>query len=500
MSYRMWINGAYTSGKSGKVIAVHNPASEEIIATVPAANAEDVDQAVTAAQAAFPAWKRTPAGVKADLLHGVAQRLIERTSEFARLLTLEGGKPLIENKDEMGWSAACFRYYAEIGRSSRGRVIPSIEESQLAMVLKEPYGVVAAIAPWNYPILLMAWKVAPALAAGNTVVLKPSEMTPLSTLLLAELFEDFPPGVMNIVTGYGSECGEPLVVDPRVRVIAFTGSLATGQRIAQLTAAQVKKLHLELGGKDAFIVAEDANLDVAVPGVAWAALLNAGQVCTSTERVYVHEAIAPAFVERIASYAQSLRLGPGLHPETDMGPLIGESYRAKVEAQVTAAKAQGAQIVTGGRRPSQFQRGYFYEPTVLTNVNHSMAIMAEETFGPTIPIMTYRSFDEAIQLANDSKYGLGANLYTHDPRKAKRFFEEVEAGTLWINDPLTDNDAGPFGGFKMSGLGRELGEEGLDEFRETKHVHWDFEGQAKPWWYPYGPPSAKSEEGTKPQD
>src|ERR1051326_8571252 len=259
MSYRMWINGAYTSGKSGKVIAVHNPASEEIIATVPAANAEDVDQAVTAAQAAFPAWKRTPAGVKADLLHGVAQRLIERTEEFARLLTLEGGKPLIENKDEMGWSAACFRYYAEIGRSSRGRVIPSIEESQLAMVLKEPYGVVAAIVPWNYPILLMAWKVAPALAAGNTVVLKPSEMTPLSTLLCAELFAHLPPGVVNIVSGYGAECGEALVLDPRARVIAFTGSLATGQRIAQLVAPQMKKLHLELGGKDAFIVAEDAD-------------------------------------------------------------------------------------------------------------------------------------------------------------------------------------------------------------------------------------------------
>ena len=367
-----------------------------------------------------------------------------------------------------------------------GRVIPSIEETQLALVLKEPYGVVAAIVPWNYPILLMAWKVAPALAAGNTVVLKPSEMTPLSTLLFAELFEHFPPGVMNIVSGYGKECGEPLVLDPRVRVIAFTGSLATGQHIAQLVAPQMKKLHLELGGKDAFIVAEDADLDVAVPGVAWAALLNAGQVCTSTERVYVQESIAPEFIERITAYARVLRLGPGIEPETDMGPLIGAQYRAKIETQVEAAKAQGATVLTGGRRPPQFERGYFYEPTVMTNVDHSMAIMSEETFGPAIPIMTYRSFDEAIALANDSKYGLGANLYTYDPVKAKRFFEEVEAGTLWINDLLTDNDAGPFGGFKMSGMGRELGEEGLDEFRETKHVHWDFEEGKKPWWYPYG--------------
>jgi acyl-CoA reductase-like NAD-dependent aldehyde dehydrogenase len=486
MPYQMWINGVYTAGSSGQVIEVHNPATEEIIDSAPAANAADVEQAVTAAQAAFPAWKKLPAGQKAEMLHEVAQKLTTHADAIARLLTLEGGKPLIENQDEMSWSAACFRYYAELGRSSRGRVIPSVEESQLAMVLKEPYGVVAAIVPWNYPILLMAWKVAPALAAGNTVVVKPSEMTPLSTLFFSHIFDHLPSGVVNIVSGYGRDCGEPLVLDSRVRVIAFTGSLATGQRIAQLVAPQMKKLHLELGGKDAFIVADDADLDVAVPGVAWAALLNAGQVCTSTERVYVQEAIAPRFIERITDYAKGLRLGPGIEPDTDMGPIIGAQYRSKIETQIEAAQAQGARILTGGRRPPQFERGYFYEPTVLTNVDHAMAIMSEETFGPTIPIMTYRSFDEAIALANDSKYGLGANLYTYDPVKAKRFFEEVEAGTLWINDPLTDNDAGPFGGFKMSGVGRELGEEGLDEFRETKHVHWDFEGAAKPWWYPYG--------------
>jgi betaine-aldehyde dehydrogenase len=331
----------------------------------------------------------------------------------------------------------------------------------------------------------MAWKVAPALAAGNTVVIKPSEMTPLSTLAFAEIFDHLPNGVVNIITGYGKEVGEPLVLDTRVRVIAFTGSLETGRHIARLAAEQIKKLHLELGGKDAFIVAEDANLDVAVPGVAWAALLNAGQVCTSTERVYVHESIAGQFIERIVDYTNSLRLGPGLEPDTDIGPMVGASYRAKVEHHIEEARSQGARILTGGRRPPQHARGYFYEPTVLTNVNHSMRIMREETFGPTIPIMTYRSFEEAIQLANDSPFGLGANLYTYDPAKAKQYFEEVQAGTLWINDPLTDNDAGPFGGMKMSGMGRELGEEGLDEFRETKHVHWDFEGSAKPWWYPY---------------
>jgi betaine-aldehyde dehydrogenase len=468
------------------MIEVHDPATEEIIETVPAANAVDVDQAVTAAQAAFPAWKKVPAGQKAELLHEVAQQLVERTDQFARLLTQEGGKPLVENQDEISSSAACFRYYAEIGRNIRGRVLPSMEEGQLSLVLKEPYGVVAAIVPWNYPILLMAWKVAPALAAGNTVVIKPSEMTPLSTLLFSELFAHFPSGVVNIITGYGKECGEPLVLDPRVRVVAFTGSLATGQRIAQLIAPQIKKLHLELGGKDAFIVAEDADLDVAVPGVAWAALLNAGQLCISTERVYVHESLASEFIERITDYAKNLRIGSGLEPNTDIGPLIGPSYREKVERHVAAARAQGAQILTGGRRPPLMEHGYFYEPTVLTNVNHQMEIMSEETFGPTIPIMTYRTFDEAIALVNDNKYGLGANLYTYNPVTAKRFFEEVESGALWINNPLTDNGTSPFGGTKMSGLARELGEEGLEEFLQTKQVNWDFEGGVKSWWYPYG--------------
>ncbi|HEX5440492.1 MAG TPA: aldehyde dehydrogenase family protein [Ktedonobacterales bacterium] len=482
----MWINGALRAGASGQTIPVQDPATEEIIDHVPAGNAEDMRAAVDAASAAFREWRRLSAGERAEMLHEVAAKLTAKTEELATLLTREGGKPLVENRDEMGWSAACFRYYAELGRNTRGRVSPSIEPSQLALVLKEPYGVVGAIVPWNYPILLMAWKVAPALAAGNTVVIKPSEMTPLSTLALAEVFDHLPPGVVNIVTGYGKEAGEPLVLDPRVRVVAFTGSLETGRHIARVAADQIKKLHLELGGKDAFIVADDADLDIAVPGVAWAALLNTGQVCTSTERVYVHEGIAPRFIERIVEYARGLRLGSGLNPETDVGPMIGAQYRAKVEAHVEDARSRGARILAGGQRPAGQPRGFFYEPTVLTGVDHSMRIMREETFGPTIPIMTYRHFDEAIQLANDSPFGLGANLYTHDARKVKQFYEEVQAGTLWVNDPLTDNDAGPFGGMKMSGNGRELGEEGLDEFRETKHLHWDFEGGAKSWWYPYG--------------
>ena len=481
----MLIDGRPAPAASGATFAVHNPATEEVLDHVPQAAPEDARRAIAAANTAFREWRRTTAHDKAHMLHEVAAKLREHGEELATLMTLEGGKPLPENRDEIGWCAACFDYYAELQRNTRGRVIPSVEPSQLAMVLKEPYGVIAAIVPWNYPLLLMSWKVAPALAAGNTVVLKPSEMTPLSTLRFAELCcGHLPAGVLNVITGFG-DVGRELVVSPDTHMVAFTGSFETGREIARLAAERVKKTHLELGGKDAFIVAEDADLDVAVPGVAWAALLNAGQVCTSTERVYVQESIAKEFTERLVEFVRTLRLGNGMEPGTDIGPLVGAKYRAKVEEHVEEARAKGARILTGGRRPPQFERGYFYEPTVLTDVDHGHRIMREETFGPTIPIMAYRSFDEAIALANDCDYGLGANLYTNDPRKVKQYYEEVKAGTCWVNDPLTDNDAGPFGGMKFSGGARELGEEGLEEFLETKHVHWDFSQERKPWWFPY---------------
>ncbi len=481
----MFINGEFVASSNGGAFAVYNPATEEVVDEVPNADLADARRAIAAAGTASRAWRYTAAGERCEMLHEIAHQLRANREALATLLTQEGGKPLVENRDEIEWCAACFSYYAEMGRNSRGRVIPSVEPTQLAMVLKEPYGVVACIVPWNYPLLLLSWKVAPALAAGNTVVLKPSEMTPLSTLLFVELCcTHLPAGVLNVVTGF-ADVGRELVVNPGTHMIAFTGSFATGREIARLAAERVKKTHLELGGKDAFIVTEDADLDVAVPAVAWAGLLNAGQVCTSTERVYVHESVAKRFTDNLVDFVKTLRLGNGMEPTTDIGPLVGDKYRAKVEDQVEEARRKGATILTGGRRPPHLPRGYFYEPTVLNNVTHDFRIMREETFGPTIPIMTYHTFEEALTLANDSDYGLGANLYTTDPVKVKQFYEEVKAGTLWVNDPLTDNDAGPFGGMKFSGGARELGEEGLEEFLETKHVHWEFEVAKKPWWYPY---------------
>jgi acyl-CoA reductase-like NAD-dependent aldehyde dehydrogenase len=483
---KMWIDGAWTDGNARHVIEIVNPANKEVLDTVPAGTPEDVARAVAAAQAAFPAWRETSAPERATLLHQTAASMREHFDELARLLTLEEGKPLPENEEEIDWSINTLDYYAELGRHIRGRVIPSPDVGQLSLVLKEPYGVVACIVPWNYPILLLMWKVAPALAAGNTVVVKPASQTPLTTLRMIELaFADLPPGVVNVVTGRGSAIGDALVTHPDVPVIAFTGSTAVGQHIACLTANQLKKLHLELGGKDPFVIADDAPLEAAVEALSYAALINAGQVCTSTERVYVPQAMLPQLVEALAGRVGELRLGPGIEPSTDVGPLVNEAGREQVEAHVADAVAKGARVLIGGRRPAHLERGFFFEPTVLVDVDHSMRIMREETFGPTIPVMGYTTFDEAIALANDTDYGLGACLYTHDARKVRRFYEQVRAGSIWINDPLTDNYAGPFGGMKQSGLGRELGEEGLEEFWQTKHVHWDIEGGVKDYWYPY---------------
>jgi acyl-CoA reductase-like NAD-dependent aldehyde dehydrogenase len=479
----MWLAGADLPGR-GAVEVVRNPATEEPLAEVPSATSEQLDAAVAAARAALPGWRRTPAGERGELLHGVAAWLRDHTDELGRLMTLEGGKPLVENTDEVGWTANAFAYYAELGRHERGRVIPPIEEGQLALVLKEPVGVVAAIVPWNYPLLLLAWKLAPALAAGNTVVVKPSPYTPLSTLRLAEAFAGFPGGVVNLVAG-GAEVGEALVVHPGTDMVAFTGSVATGQRIGALCAEQVKRTHLELGGKDAFIVCDDVDLEVAAPGAAWAAYLNAGQVCTSAERFYVLEPVFEEFVDRLVEEAGRLRLGDPLATTTDVGPMVAEVQRAKVERQLDQARQAGARVLAGGDHGG-FERGWFLAPTVVVDVDDSMELLRTETFGPVAPVQRVGSLDEAIGRANALPYGLGANVYTRRLDHVLRCMEELQAGTVWFNDPLTDNDAGPFGGMKLSGNARELGPEGLESFRETKHVHLDGRANRKPWWYPYG--------------
>jgi acyl-CoA reductase-like NAD-dependent aldehyde dehydrogenase len=486
METRLLIRGERVAGE-GAPLAVENPATEETVTELRGPSPEQLDAVIAGAREAWPAWASTPAVERAELLHEVAARMRALTTDLAHAMTLEGGKPLIENSDEVGWTAAAFDYYAEMGRNFAGRVIPSIESTQLALVVKEPLGVWGCIVPWNYPLLLLSWKLAPALAAGNAVVAKPSELTPISTLMLAECFADLPPGVVNIVAGAG-DVGSSIVEDERVDGVAFTGSVATGKRVAASCAQRVARMNLEMGGKDPFIVCADVSADVhvAAKGGAWAAYLNAGQVCTSAERFYVAREVYDEFLDAFVSHARELRVGDPLDASTDVGPMVSANQRAKVEAQVEAAVAAGAELVVGGDRAGH-ERGHFYTPAVVTGAAAETDLLREETFGPVAPIVPVASLDEAIQLANSTRFGLGANVYTRDLETAVRCLREIRAGTVWINDPLTDNDAGPFGGFKQSGFGRELGQEGLEAFQETKHVHIETKIAPKEWWYPYGP-------------
>ncbi len=482
---QMWIGGRRVGAADGRVFEVRNPANEEVIDTAPRAGAADVDRAVAAAKAAFPDWRRTPGLEKGEKLHHAARKIREDREALAVLLTKEGGKPLPENRDEIEWIAACLDYYAEIGRDVVGRVISPVARNQFNFVVKEPYGVAGLIVPWNYPLLLLVWKLAPALAAGNTVVAKPSELTPLSTLRLMHAFEDLPEGVVNVVTGYGPEAGMPLVAHRDVELVAFTGSQATGRRVAIACAEQLKKCHLELGGNDPFIVDDGVDLDVAAKGAAWACFLNMGQVCTSAERFFVVGRVFDEFVDRFVAFTKTLRIGDPLGPDVDLGPMISAAQRDKVERKVAEAAAGGAKVVVGGKRPERLVKGYFYEPTAIVDVKPEMALMREETFGPVAPLVRCKDIDEAIALADRSEFGLGASIYTNSLEHAMKAMEQVHAGTFWINDPLTDNDAGPFGGMRRSGIGRELGSEGIEDFRDSKHVHMDYVIGAKPYWYPY---------------
>ncbi|HEY8256633.1 MAG TPA: aldehyde dehydrogenase family protein [Gemmatimonadales bacterium] len=479
------VDGAWVPARATATRQIHNPATLERLDTVSDAGAEDIDAAVKAAKKAQHAWWKTPGVEKGKLLHDIATKIRAHERALSTLMTRETGKPLIEAVDCIDWVAACFDYYAEVGRRSWGNSMPPVLPHQVNFTVKEPFGVVAAIVPFNFPLLLMSWKVAPALMAGNTLVCKPPHQNPLCNLLMAECYDGLPPGVVNVVTG-GPETGRLLVEHPDVDLIAFTGSVAAGRSIAATAGAHLKKVNLELGSVDPLIVFADADLEAAVAGAAWARLLNAGQVCTSSKRIYVEQPIAAEFTERLIEHVRGLRLGDPMDPSVDIGPLISDEALTTVERQVEESVRQGATLSLGGCRvqPNGLG-GHFLEPAVLTGVPHGSLPTTEEIFGPVVSITVARNADDAIALANDSKYGLGASIFTGSLATAMKAMENIKAGTFWVNDPLTDNDAGPFGGMRWSGIGRELGEEGLDAFREPKHVHLDYIMERKFYWYPY---------------
>ena len=486
MKIQNYINGNWCDAVTGKNFAVENPFNEEKIAHVPDSNEQDVHNAVIAATQAFEEWRFMTASGRRDLMRTMASKSRENAEELAQTITLEMGKPFSEALDEIENVADYLEYYSELARDKVGRIAAPVDKHTMSLVRYEPYGVVGCIIPWNYPLALMGWKLSPALAAGNTMVMKPSEITPLSILHWVELCgSDLPPGVINVITGFGKSAGEPLVKHPDVPVITFTGSIDTGKRIANLASENLKKVSLELGGKDPIIICDDADIEVAAKGSSWGGFTNAGQVCTSIERVYVFENIADQFTEALVHEAKQIKLGDPMNEATDMGPMSSNTQHQKAIATVEQACRDGARILSGGQQPDQFETGYFYEPTVLNNISPEMEIVTEESFSPVIPIQKVRSMEEAIEQSNSTKYGLGCCIYTNNIDQAMTAAEEIKSGTICINNPLMENIAAPFGGMKQSGIGREHGQEALDEFREPKHIFIDYKQSKKDWWFPY---------------
>jgi acyl-CoA reductase-like NAD-dependent aldehyde dehydrogenase len=491
----LFIGGEYVASHSSEGIEVENPATEETITVVPDADATDIDRAVEAARRAQRQWRLVDGLERATLLHRCADGLEKHADELAVLLTREGGKTLKENRDEIEWSVTAFRHLGEVTRANRGRVAGATKPGQLNFVLNEPLGVVAHILPFNYPIVLMAWQVAAALAAGNACIVKPSEQTPLATLRLGGVFSDLPAGVFNLVTATGAGAAQ-LVEHPDTDMIAFTGSVATGSRIMAAAAPRIKKLLLELGGSDPFIVLGDAKLDVAARGAVFAAFLNAGQVCTSAERFFIEASAYDDFMAQAVEVMGSLRVGDPFG-DVDVGALISRSARDQVGRVIEEISGRGARVVRGGQAPPELTKGYFYEPTLIEVTDPERQRFENEIFGPLATVTRARDLDHAIELANGSNFGLGANIYTSSLETAMRAATELQAGTVWINDPLKDNDAAPFGGMKFSGLGRELGFEGVSAFTQAKHVHMDFAQVPSPeWWFPYERPAIDARQAT----
>ncbi len=474
MSYKMFINGEFVDSSNKETYEIHNPANGSNVGTVARGTIEDAKAAIDSAYEAVDREKKQPTNIPTILL--TTSALVRQSeTELATLMTLEQGKTLMESRGEIRFFAHTLEYYA--GIKARGSQIRISDTSKLALVQREPIGVVAGIVPWNNPILLMGAKVASALAAGNSIVIKPASTTPLSTLKTAELFSKagLPKGLLNFITGSGESVGEELVTNPKTRKVSFTGETATGKRIMALASFQLKRVTLELGGSNPIIVANDADLDGAVNATINGRFRNAGQGCMCVKRTYVFESVLPRFMEKLKEKANQIKVGDGMKPETTMGPVHSKPQLDKVSKQVSKSIEGGAKLVTGGRGPeqSELKNGFFYLPTILTDTSEDSPIVAEECFGPALPVVAVKSMDEAIELANDSIYGLGASVWTKDLGMAKKAASDLQAGTVLINSLY---GAGgweievPMGGFKQSGIGREYGIEGLESYTETKTI------------------------------
>jgi len=485
---KMLIQGQLSDAQGADTIRVANPATGEIVDSVPKGGREDAKRAIDAASDAFEVWSERPSIERSRVLLKIAEMVRANVEDLATSLTLEQGKPLGESRSEINSFANTCEYYAGLIGRERGAQTPFSTGEGFFIVTKRPLGVVGAILPWNFPVSLMGWKVAPGLAAGNTFVVKPASTTPITDIKVASLLAKagLPAGAVNVVTGPGSVVGEEILDNPKVAKIAFTGETTTGKRIMEGSAKSIKRLTLELGGSDPMIVCDDADLELAVEGAAWGRFRNCGQSCTSVKRLFLFESIADEFIRNLAEKVKTIRVGNGLDKSTHMGPVHTREQREKVESMVEDAENRGARDIVKGGRPTQkeLQRGNFYVPTLLGDVDYEAKIAREECFGPALPIFVVRDLEEAIERANDTVYGLGSSVWTRDVERAYHAAERIQAGTTWVNSPPISRAEVPFGGFKQSGFGRELGIEGLDHYYETKSIQVLEYGKGKKWAFP----------------
>ncbi|MFI7067473.1 gamma-aminobutyraldehyde dehydrogenase [Kribbella sp. NPDC050124] len=487
-----FINGKTAAGTGPEQLTVLNPATGDVLETYPEASAGDVDAAVNAAAAAFPEWSRATPADRSDALHRAAALLRERSAELADAETRQTGKPIrLSTEFDVPGTIDNFEFFAGAARNLEGKAAGEYVPTHTSQIRREPIGVIGSIAPWNYPLQMAAWKILPAIAAGNTIVVKPAEITPLTTVALAQACLDagIPEGVVNVVTGAGPSVGEALVTHPGVSMVSFTGSTAVGTRIMGLVAPVAKRVHLELGGKAPMVVFDDADLEGAIRGAVAGALINGGQDCTAATRAYIQRPLFDDFVHGVADVMSSVRIGDTMSMGTDLGSLISLRQRERVDGFVRRAEAEGAKIEVGGTQPAvgwdgtDLSRGAYYAPTLITNVDQRSEIVQHEIFGPVLVVLPFDDDTEGIRLANDTSYGLAASAWTRDLQRGLRASRELQAGTVWINDHISLASEMPHGGVKQSGFGKDMSTYAFDEYTTVKHVMVDITGASRRDWH-----------------
>ena len=486
--YQLMIDGKWIDSESGKTFTTPNPATGEVLAEVAEGDKADIDKAVTAARKAFEGkWSKISARERGRMLYKLSQLIEERTTELAALETADNGKPIKESTYvDLPQVAENFEYFAGWATKIEGETIP-VPGQMFNYTLREPVGVCGQIIPWNFPLLMAAWKLAPALAAGNTIVLKPAEQTPVNAMELGKLIQEagFPDGVVNIVPGYGETAGAALAAHPGIDKVAFTGSTEVGKLIARAASDNLTKVSLELGGKAPNIVFADADIEQAVSGAMMGIFFNQGQVCCAGSRLFVEESVKDQFLERLQAKSKNIVVGDPMDTGTHMGPQVSEEQLNRVQSYCDIAQEEGATVLAGGKSPDlaeAFKKGYFFQPTIFGDVKNQMRIAQEEVFGPVVSVITFKDEDDLIKQANDTIYGLSAGLWTTNITRAHRFAKEIHAGTIWINTYNMFNAASPFGGYKQSGYGREMGKHALDMYTHVKSVWIDLSGKPIGWY------------------